>query len=417
MGLTSTAIAVLVGAVVARTPWIALAATAVSIVALLFVFSFRTGAIAAYIALSAVYVESVFTGSYIADVDHRFRIARDVLLVLVLVGALLAGGSSVVRTGVGTQAVLAALVPLLFLAIHEPSLATANLLRYHTLVPLVGLCVGVALARRHAERTLPRLLVALATASSIVGIFQAIGALGNTYYSGYVEGFTRASGLVGQPNNQAFFLVAALCVVRYSAAVHRRVGAVAAIVLLAGVLFTFSRTGIALALAVLVGPPLLRSRAATSLRNRSHRQSRALVVVGFLIVAPAFLVAREPGSVINVLASDGRRVLVQRTISDLGATGFLLGQPELRASGAPYVTDNLYLDLLIIGGIATVMIWVVAALHLYRRVGRLGRASILMISIFGLAASSLGLFPGVLFLWSFIGSDLRIHHKMTGSSR
>jgi len=91
----------------------------------------------------------------------------------------------------------------------------------------------------------------------------------------------------------------------------------------------------------------------------------------------------------------------------LATAPVLSSNPSLRTTDSSnYPTDNLYLEMAIIGGIPLNAAWITILARRWRRSrgsgGLLARSCIGLLLGFGASAGSFGLFPGVLFVWTLI---------------
>lgn len=355
----------------------------------------------AYLAMSAVYVQAAIAGVAVDEIPLASRYARDgLLIVLVLVLAARSLPAHPLRGHLGVLMIFGATC-LLFRAPFD--VETIAELRYLVLVPAVGMLAATALAKelgtQKAITQVSKVLVWVATMSAVVGLLQVLGFLNVGYYADYVTG-GRSVGIVGQPNNQAFLLVLGVVALRNSGAFRKWTVRAVSIILTVGVLVTYSRTGIIALVLVWLLPVVQRHRG--SLRRL---RGRPITVVAVIFAVPPFVAAR--GEVLSGVIENERRELALRALNDLGPSGIVLGKPSLthvHSLDSAYVTDNAFLDLLIVGGITLLFAWVWLLVQLWKNSHRspVGHGMILAFVPMSFTASVFGLFPGVLFLWTLL---------------
>jgi hypothetical protein len=382
----------------------------------------RRVVLVSYSMLSLVYIQAVLGGQDVSTVPIATRTARDALLaILAIVLWLRTAGARNPLPMAKAHAVLASACFVL-IATRDISGQSVTFIRYFIVVPILGASAARALITELGPQKalvfFARFVAAIATISAGVGMLQGLGLLNSGPYIGYVSyGFVRSTGIVGQPNNQAFLLVLGLISARHAAQLRPRGLAVLTPVLGAGIVLTFSRTGI-IALALVLLSPALSGR--SSWIKAARRPVAVIAGCAIILGIPVFVGLR--GGTGASIANDQRVEFVSRSISDLGVRGLIFGRPDVRGeptaarmlrngteieSQSAYVTDNLYLDLAVIGGIGFLLAWIAFFLHLWRATRNsmaptIGRSCILLLCGFGLTASAFGLFPGVLFLWTLL---------------
>lgn len=360
------------------------------------------------VALSLCYAPTIWTGVYVGEIPLATRIARDALLLALGVLLLPKGGALLRR--VNPAAVFAVLVVCGLLLAAGPGTFQIRVFRYFVAVPVVALIAADALLTNVGEdraiSIISRTAVFVAVVSALIGMGQLLGLGPPSYYSGYVAyNLPRSTGLLGQPDNQGFLLVLGLLVLRYSGHFDRTVSWLTTLFGLA-ILATFSRAAI-LGLVIILLLPVIEKQ-----RRKRRRLLSRLSGILMLLAIPA-LFALRPGSELRNTLNDNRVERIGEVVRDLGTSGFAVGRLELlsrkpvdpglgRASA--YTTDNLYLDLLVIGGVVALSAWIVLFVTLWRRSQRsaystLARACLILTALYGLASSALGLFPGIFMLW------------------
>lgn len=357
-----------------------------------------------YVAMSAVYVEAAVAGVYVGEIPLSSRIARDALLVTL---AVVLGARSRIQHPLRRHlVVLIAIVMISVLTRIPLEPSTLGMLRYFVLVPFVGMVAASALrhsvGRERAVCTVARSLVYVTSVSAVVGLLQVAGIFAPGFYEPYVEG-GRSVGIVGQPNNQAFLLVIGVVGLRHTGAFRPKTALWLALLLSAGVFATYSRSGMIALVLVWLVPAMNR-------RLGKRRIGRSLAAAALmLLLAPTFFAAR--GEIDRILR-DQRLELIDRAISDLGATGVLVGDPTLRTGEKSYVTDNAWVDAVIVGGLPLALGWGWLFWRQWRRGAERERALLLAFLVASIAAGAFGLFPGVLFMWTllFLGSPRRDLH-------
>lgn len=351
----------------------------------------------AFMLLALVYIQAVSDEAYVRDVPLSTRYVRDGLLLLMLFVYIIRGGSLNIypRQFIGLF-IVGGLGGLSLLRAGD--IETVSLIRYFTVVPLLGFVTANCLRREgvDASRLIARTVVTVGTASALVGIMQTTGVIAGGFYSGYTTlGLSRSVGIIGQPNNQAFLLTLALASCRMPGVVGARARTLLLTLLAVGTVLTFSRAAILLTAIVFIMP--------IRVSNTSHKPKQAsrVLAVGAILALPYVAAARGVSSLFDA----SRQALTSDALGNLNVVGLLIGEPSLRNGRT---TDNLWVDLLLIGGVGFIAAWMWVLWRLWQgnKFSYLGRASIAMLVIGGLAYTSFVQFPTVLYCWTLIAASL-----------
>jgi O-antigen ligase len=230
---------------------------------------------------------------------------------------------------------------------------------------------------------LGRLWVAFAVVASVLAILQAMGfmplwsvpedELGYRMVGAF--GLYRGTGLKGDPNFQAFMLIFGAVFARFYV---KKFQLAVILIIMLGILATFSRMGILVAILVLLAAPMIQAR--ISRQKSSAASIRALGSAVLLAVAGVLTYVFAPQSVQLYLAeragyilrayhflatghptnldSAGQRIQLFTAGVDILPENFLFGlgaygTPEAikAVSGVAGYAHNAYLDMLLMGGL------------------------------------------------------------------
>lgn len=358
-----------------------------AVLAVLVVAPMRKTVPPTFCALALVYFQAAMSGEYVGEVPLATRVCRDALLLAMLLAWTPRVRAMYRNPVVATLSATAGLTAVLLLRSGDGT--TDSLVRYFLLTPLLAFTVAKGLALENVDPThfLSRLIAAIAVSSAIFGLGQATGVLPSKFYTGYtVFGIPRAVGIVGQPNNQAFLLVLGLACMR-AIPLRRGLAVTAKAILVAGVGLTFSRGGVLLLAVVLV--------LTATPRPASRRILKAIFVGAAVFCTLPWLTAVRR----TAFRTDGRITLAKSAFGAVSRSALLLGAPSVRNGRT---TDNLWIDLLLIGGVGLVALWGLLFWRLWAS-GRgryLTRVAIMMFTLGGSFTSSFQLFPTVLYAWS-----------------
>lgn len=349
---------------------------------------------------SGVYIDSAFNGLNVDEGPVGGRIVRDGVLVLfaLLVVSRKSSGQ-VSRYGLVILAIWA--VGMLWWAPRDETLLRN--IRYLAIVPLVGWGIvdrlTAVMGPRATLRLVARVTLVIATFSAAVGIPQSLGAFGDSFYTGYVPGFNRGVGIVGQPNNQAFLVLVGVVALRAAEIPSRRWRAVLAGVLVVGILATFSRAG-------LIGLVILTVISGGLDAHWTPGRVRLLtrgILLAVLIAVGLSVVQLRTGDFASSVSGDGRVELAENAAEGLQGDDWWVGNPYVK--NRIRLTDNAYVDLVLLGGIPLLLGFLAFTVRLWTRATVNASLNRALLAIFALNAgttSVFGLFPGILFMWALL---------------
>nr|MBA3303073.1 hypothetical protein [Acidimicrobiia bacterium] len=216
---------------------------------------------------------------------------------------------------------------------------------------------------------------------------------------GYVPGFNRGVGIVGQPNNQAFLVLVGVVALRAAEIPSRRWRAVLAGVLVVGILATFSRAG-------LIGLVILTVISGGLDAHWTPGRVRLLtrgILLAVLIAVGLSVVQLRTGDFASSVSGDGRVELAENAAEGLQGDDWWVGNPFVK--NRIRLTDNAYVDLVLLGGIPLLLGFLAFAVRLWTRATVNASLNRALLAIFALNAgttSVFGLFPGILFMWALL---------------